>query len=417
MKTDQFRKKLIDSLIGNVITLGLSLVFPYAVITLYGTEILGEYTYNLSIITVLIFVVSLGLNNGLMYFIPRSGNRYVASTFLINLGMSILLILGTFLLFDDPYMKVMLPLLWFLSAETLFRSLFQSKHHIKEFFYVNLIGNQGVKLLIAFLIAIVIGPTFENLIIATYVGSIVSMIIYYVLTRKMFEGVCFSWEIIKYSLPLTISSVLYLAMMNVDRIMIGNILTINDVAIYSVITAIAMFPSLFLSILNTVFPPVISSMYYEGKIKELKQFYLSSVKMLTLISSFTIILIIVLRKAILHMYGAEYLEGQLALVFISIGQLVNAGVGSVWYIIMMTGHSKWNMYGEITTFFINISLNFILIPIYGINGAAFATMVSTSFSNILGFFLVRGIFKQALLEPKKTLVEEPIISSATDVQA
>ncbi len=396
MKAELFRKKLLDSAMGNIGALGLNLLFPYAVTTLYGMEILGKYTYNLTLITLLIFVASLGLNNGLLYFIPRSGHKYVASSFIINSGMSFILMIGAFVLLEDGYMRVMLPLLWFLSTETLFRSLFQSKQKIKEFFYVNLIGNQGVKLLIAFLIGIFVGPTFENLIIATYAGSVVSIVIYFLVTHKMFEGVHFSWEIMKYSLPLTISSVLYLAMMNVDKIMIGNMLSIRAVAIYAVVTTIAMFPSIFLSILNTVFPPIISSMYHEGKIKELKHYYMTSVKILTLISSIVILGILLFRKPILGIYGPEYLEGQLALIYISIGQLVNAAVGSVWYTIMMTGRSKWNMYGEITTFYINIVLNVILIPIYGINGAAFATMISTSFSNILGFFLVRYIFREAL---------------------
>jgi len=41
----------------------------------------------------------------------------------------------------------------------------------------------------------------------------------------------------------------------------------------------------------------------------------------------------------------------------------------------------------------NISLNYLLIPVMGIDGAAFASMFSTIFINILGFFVVKKILK------------------------
>jgi len=398
MEPGQFKKKLIESLIGNVATMLLNLAFPFVVTTVYGTTNLGAYTYNLSIITIFLFVASLGLSVGLIYFIPRTGNRYVSSTLLINMIMSLLLMAIGMIIFKDQSMRLMLPFLWLLSAEIVFKSLFQTKHQIKEFFYINILAHQGLKITIALILGFFIAPTITNLIIASYVGIIVALIIYIYMNRDMIGPLDFSVAIVKYSLPLSVSNLLYVFMLSIDKIMIGNIESKEAVAIYAVAATFALIPSIFLTVLNTVFPAVISKMYHENKIIELQQIYKRSTHILTLISSITIIIIIILSKPLLSLYGPEYLDGRIVLVFIAIGQLVNASVGSVWFTITLTGHSDWNMYGKLASFVLNITMNIILIPKFGIGGAAFATMSSTSFSNILGFFLVKKIFRDALME-------------------
>ncbi|MDA3847389.1 MAG: oligosaccharide flippase family protein [Vallitaleaceae bacterium] len=398
MEPGQFKKKLIESFIGNVATMLLNLAFPFVVTTLYGTTILGKFTYNLSIITIFLFVASLGLSVGLIFFIPRTGNRYVSSTLLINMVLSLLLMFAGFLIFKDIEMRIMLPFLWLLSAEIVFKSLFQTKHQIKEFFFINLLVHQGIKIGLALLLGFFIAPTLINLIIASYIGLIIALVIYLYMNRDMIGPINFSIAIIKYSLPLSVSNLIYVFMISIDKIMIGNIKGKDAVAIYAVASMFALIPSIFLTVLNTIFPTVISKMYHEGKIVELQAIYKKSVRILSIISTITIMIIIFFSNDLLALYGPEYLEGRIVLIFIAIGQLVNASVGSVWFTITMTGHSNWNMYGKLVTFVINITLNILLIPRFGIGGAAFATMASTSFSNILGFIIVKKIFSDALAE-------------------
>jgi O-antigen/teichoic acid export membrane protein len=106
--------------------------------------------------------------------------------------------------------------------------------------------------------------------------------------------------------------------------------------------------------------------------------------------------IIIFRNSLLNLYGSFYLQGAAVLVMVSIGQVVNASVGSVWYIVSMTGYPRLTLIGKSIALTVNIILNSILIPIYGINGAAFATMMSTSINNIIGFFFVRKILRTSI---------------------
>lgn len=61
--------------------------------------------------------------------------------------------------------------------------------------------------------------------------------------------------------------------------------------------------------------------------------------------------------------------------------------------------SKWQAYTTATTAAINIALNFLLIPIIGIVGAAVATLLSFSIASILSWWLGRRIFPMPALAP------------------
>ena len=77
----------------------------------------------------------------------------------------------------------------------------------------------------------------------------------------------------------------------------------------------------------------------------------------------------------------------------SVGQFINAFSGSVGYIMQLTNHEKSFQNIVIIALFINILLNFILIPIYSINGAAFASKISLVFWNLSCIIYIRKTIK------------------------
>lgn len=388
--------KLFEAFVGNLSTIGINLLFPLVVTKIYGETILGEYTYNASILMMLIFFASLGLSTGLMYYIPREGKKYITSSFVITLVLTSTIVILGLVLSSSKSMDMMLPLLFIYSFEQLFFAIFRARHQIKEYFYTNIIIHNLLKVLLAFLYGYYYRPTIEGLILVSYISGGLALIIYLFKQYDMLSKFVFSLDVIKYSLPLSIGSVLLIIMMQLDKVMLGTIVGKEAVAIYGVAAILATFPSIFLTTLNIIFPPIIAKMYHDGEYVKLKTYYKKSVKYLVLVSGITILIIIFFRKNLLSLYGDLYIEGATALIFISIGQFVNAAVGSVWYIVIMTGHPRINLLGKVSALLINVTLNAVLIPIWGINGASLATMASTSFSNILGFFIVRHILNESV---------------------
>lgn len=76
----------------------------------------------------------------------------------------------------------------------------------------------------------------------------------------------------------------------------------------------------------------------------------------------------------------------------SVGYLINLSVGPVALSLIMTGHEKITTVGVVSGAVINIVLNFLLIPKWGIEGAAFATSISMIIWNVI---LVIWLYKKS----------------------
>lgn len=392
MNINSFKGKLIESLKGNIMIYGLNLLFPLIASRLYGVDIFGSYIYGITLISISLFLANLGMDVGLLYFIPKNGHTYVSSSFLVNIFTSAITMVSLYF-FAKVEIRPYLGLVWLMSAEQLFFSIYRARQHIKEFFRVKALVGTILKIGVLYILYISLGARVDNLIIATYISAILSLLIYFSGNKDMFKKPQMKAEFIVYSATIILGGVMSLLINYIDIIMIESMMTKRDVGLYKVGTELALLPSMFLMIVNTVFPPVISKLYHENKVEEVRELYEKLTRFLFLISSITIAIILVLWRPILSLYGPEYTDAKMVLIYRSIGQLVNASVGSVWYIVLMTGHPRIRFVGVLLSAIINVTLNYLLIPSLGIDGAALASMVSVVFINILGFFIVKGILK------------------------
>lgn len=390
MQVSNFKKKLIESAVGNVTMLVLNLLLPMIVSRFYGVTSYGSYVYGITIVSIALYLANLGMDVGLLYFIPKTGRKYVSSCFLINIITSLIAIVGLYIFMPStihPY----LGLVWLLSAEQLFFSIYRAKHQIREYFLIKSMLGILATILLSLLLFKLFGKNEINIVIATYIALISSNACYAFHHRKMFGPLEMKREFIQYSMTIILGGVMSLMIAYIDIVMIGSMMTKKDVGIYKVASDLALLPSIFLTIVNTVFPPLISKLYHEGKVDEVRKLYEKLTRYLFMISSIIIALIMIFWHPLLSLYGPEYTEAKMVLMYRGIGQLVNASVGSVWYIVLMTGHPNIRFFSIIASAVINITLNYLLIPTLGIDGAALASMASTVFINILGFFVVKRI--------------------------
>ena len=104
---------------------------------------------------------------------------------------------------------------------------------------------------------------------------------------------------------------------------------------------------------------------------------------------------------ILSIFGYDFVTGKYALLILLFGQLVNVICGSVGYILMMTNKQKKLRNFVFYSAIINIILNFMLIPKYGIMGSAISSTISLSIWNLLSLsyiykkygFITTSVFK------------------------
>ncbi|MFC0298676.1 flippase [Geobacillus jurassicus] len=390
---NEFIVKIIESLFGRASGILFSMLFSLVCTRLYGAEAFGQYTYAFTLVTfVTIFAVA-GLDNGLIYYIPKVGNKYVTLSIIVSTVLSIIFILITSLFVKDQFVKLMLPLVLLFALEQIFFSIYRAEGKIREFYIFNGFISMLMRILLIVLFYFIFGSNVENIALAVYISLMFSVLVYFYQNKSSFKKFSYNKNFLKYSFPLVIASIAGTIMDKIDIIMLGMMLTKKEVGIYQITVQITNMIAMYLLIFNTVFAPKISQLYHSHKIQELRRIYILSTRVLGLFSLITIIGLIGLSKYILELFGQEFIEGQVALIFRGIGQFINVAVGSVWIMLSMTGKPKLHVYGNLFACLINIGLNYLLIPIYGISGAAFASMIALSFVNILGYILVCREFR------------------------
>lgn len=85
---------------------------------------------------------------------------------------------------------------------------------------------------------------------------------------------------------------------------------------------------------------------------------------------------------VLGVFGREYVAGQTALTILALAMLVNLGTGNIQSVLLMAGKSSWNLLNMAISVTSNVILNLLLIPRFGIAGAAIAWAVSICVDNL-----------------------------------
>jgi O-antigen/teichoic acid export membrane protein len=174
----------------------------------------------------------------------------------------------------------------------------------------------------------------------------------------------------------------------ISIIMVGSIMGAEGAGIFDVARRGAMFISLVLIAVNMPLGPTVARLYALGQKERLQRAVTKSVR-LALLGSLPVALgLIVCGHWYLLLFGREFTGGNIALAILSVGQLVNVGIGSVALLLNMTGYERYTAIGVVVALIMNGMLNVGLIPIWGVEGAAIAHAVSLTFLKTLLAILV-----------------------------
>lgn len=182
----------------------------------------------------------------------------------------------------------------------------------------------------------------------------------------------------KVAFPMMFITSFSLVLNQADLIMIGAMISTTDAGIYAVASRIAMLLLFGITLMNSIAAPVISQLYTQRKIPQLQRMLNYIAWASFLVATPLCLGVILWSEEILSIaFGDEFVDGAGALAILAAGRWVNALTGAAGYLLAMSGHEKQAAYILGSNALMNIILNFLLIPIYGIEGAAIATLITT----------------------------------------
>jgi O-antigen/teichoic acid export membrane protein len=172
------------------------------------------------------------------------------------------------------------------------------------------------------------------------------------------------------------SSVVFL-LGNVDSFMIGYFLGEKEVGLYSACLKITLVIPFVLESINGFIAPKFATEYVNRNTQELKNLYYGSVKITLSWSVAVFLVIVIFADLLLGLFGSEFVGLIHVLWVVSLTYVISSTFGSIGYLMNLTGSQKIVARVVFGALIINIILNYILIPVYGLIGGAFATLLST----------------------------------------
>ena len=166
----------------------------------------------------------------------------------------------------------------------------------------------------------------------------------------------------------------------------------ESVAIYGVAFRFSMGASITLMAINSIASPKFAEKFATNNIQGMGKIAMQSAKIIFWTTIPLASILLLFPRFFMGLYGSEFLIGFEALRWLIIGRVVNALSGSVGNVMQMSGQQNSYMNILIIGALINILLNYFLIPIYGINGAALASVFSLSFWNLSMVYIVKRRF-------------------------
>lgn len=187
--------------------------------------------------------------------------------------------------------------------------------------------------------------------------------------------------------PLFLTSSMVFLMSWLDLVMLGYFVDDAEVGVYSVAMRVANLCNVALFAVNMIAAPQFSEKYSKGDMEGLDRTVRRATQMVFTVVFPLVLVLFAFSTPILSLFGEEFTVGDTTLWLLVLGKFVNAASGSVMYLLQMTDRERVGRNILLVAALVNIVLNLLWIPLWGIEGAAWASMIS-----IAGWNIYAGIY-------------------------
>ena len=200
-------------------------------------------------------------------------------------------------------------------------------------------------------------------------------------------------EILSMAFPMLLTYIAFLINNSADVFLLkSNQIGTDLVGIYKTCANISMLAATLLVALNTTVQPKITQLFTQNQLDEVQRIAQKSSKLIFWVSLPVFIILLFFSKYVMWLYGAEFMKGAICLSVLTIGQVINTICGPVAQLLNATGYHKAFRNISFIGAVISIILNLLLIPMYGILGAAIANTISMIAWNIIATIYIKKTF-------------------------
>lgn len=413
------------------IGVALSRVLGYAyriiVARYYGAEVYGLFSLALMVSSWLIAFSGLGMAEGLVRFVSlyRGKKELKKIRYVFNFALSVSLVTsviagaGLYLLagyvateiFHNASLVLFLRVFSLLIPASVIASLFlttiRAYERINLYSFIFNIAQNVFKVLFLVLFGW-LGWEVLGIPLSYLIGMLSIFVISYISAKHIMPEIFgisklgkrqkleIRSEFLNYSIPLLFFAVVSVVLYWVDSFSIGYFKSAVEVGLYNAALPIAALLGVAPELFVQLFFPLINREYSNKKIHVIKELSKQVGKWILIFNLPAFILIVLFPGAALNiLFGVQYLAAENALRILAISYLITSLLSVSQQLVLMAGKSKLVLMNIILAALLNAVLNSVFVPMekiwfmdnsMGINGAAFATMISVVFLGGLFFF-------------------------------
>lgn len=398
-----YKRNVSSNIINQIIKISFGFLISILIARALGPEKQGYIAYILLVLGIIASYAPLGINNATVYFQKRDGiseqNLFQTNTTYLFLNFLIitiiLLILYSFKLFMSDY-----PVFYLFGAIIyIFSSYLVSNHNLFFLGNENIVESNKYAIQAFFTKAVIITLLYILAYLNAYTYFAITVLALLLnailLNRKLSFTFHFQmdWKLLKqefsYGLIVYFSSLFIFLNYRIDQILIKYMKGNADLGVYTIAVTLAE--------LLFVIPTGISSALTARLVNCKDELIKRKTTSQTIKFSFYVCMVLCFvgmagSFLVPYVYGAAYKKAILSTIILLVG-IIFASLGRVSFpYFFASGKAFFHLVITFITLLLNLGLNFVFIPKYGIHGAALASSISYCIYGI--YYIVLFVVKE-----------------------
>lgn len=402
---NKYKKVIGWSVINQMLVMASAFVVIKSINHLFGKDVYGEFVFFQSLFSYMLIVCTLGFDKTIIYKLSGAseekntliGNRLVKKTIYISCtALVIVELISLIYIFYSNEGMLLSSYFWILvfsintlisTVNVLYVSYFQANKYANETQKIEAVNNIIRLLVIGALVIfnsrevhvlgyLIILPTLTSLLLMLKLENYLR-----VESNIDIEENKLKRNDVFYSLKMMLTKFVHEGVERIDLIMIGIMLSSVALSGYAISAKLA---SLVL-IGNTLMSPLLSprlKYYLDKNCKDsLKKEYTSNRNFSTLCGLFILLAYCILGEKLLTFFG-DFSGSYNLLLLISLAFFNKVSFGPNGRVLMLSGHANYILITTLGTLLVLLILNYCMIPVFGVVGAAAGTYIGLLFLNI-----------------------------------
>jgi O-antigen/teichoic acid export membrane protein len=383
----------------------------YLYLIILGTTYYALTNYILSAANVIMPLFAIGMQNTLVKFYAQyeteeERSRFLSFTVLFPLFLCIPLGLVGLFFFDDivffvskknPLVKDFIWLIPFTGLCMAYFEIFYAwaRVHMHSVFG-NFIKEVGLRL---FSMIALIGVYYKWISVIDFIyitagiyflAFLITMLYAFHIKKPHFQfGIPVNVKnILEYTFYIILSGSVANLLLDGDKIILNQYMKLENIAYYSVATYIALVISVPSRAMHQIVYPITARLMHENKHDELNALYKKTSINLQVVGGFVMLCIFVNINELYVLMPKEYAGGILVVFMIGISKYFDLILGNNNAIIFNTKYYRMVLFLGVALVLLTVGLNMLFIPLYGIMGSAFATLLSITLYSLAKLLFV-----------------------------